>query len=300
MLRFSALLIAAIWTQLAFAQPSAGVYDTKERYFGEKGAYSTSRLRVHDAIIDEVLQKGPSSERPVILFTAGQSGSGKSTVVKSLVQQGVLPESEFIVIDSDLLQRKLPEFAEFRRLAPDLADQMVYREARDLTTRLVRRALQLNKKIVLEGTMANSRPYLELMEHMSKHHPNYAKFVLHVSADPALQKARVEARAKRTGRVLPPSVMARTGDPYQKSINELLPHLDGVFDVVNNERPVMSGVRLKGTVFGIDLPLAEGMRSVLESHGDLSSYFGLKTKRPCVGPLLGGLKTAVSRTGSGY
>lgn len=123
----------------------------KYRLSGEKNEaiYTPDRLTLHNAIIEEfVINKiKPSmmSEQPkVFIMLGGRAGSGKSSGFR-----GVAYNEDFIVLDSDEIKARLPEYKGWNA-------EEVHEESGDILEKCLQAARELKLNVVIETTMGTT------------------------------------------------------------------------------------------------------------------------------------------------
>jgi len=134
----------------------------------EKGAEPTNatvwtkdRQKLHDKIVDDILKENnPKPQKnPDFFMTGGGSASGKSIMLK----KSPLPKGT-VVIDSDEIKKRLPEFVEMQKKggkAAKAAAGYVHEESSYLSKRLMRESAQRRYHTMLDGTGDNSLKSLE-------------------------------------------------------------------------------------------------------------------------------------------
>ena len=123
--------------------------------------WTKDRQKLHDKIVDDILKENnPKPQKnPDFFMTGGGSASGKSIMLK----KSPLPKGT-VVIDSDEIKKRLPEFVEMQKKggkAAKAAAGYVHEESSYLSKRLMRESSQRRYHTMLDGTGDNSLKSLE-------------------------------------------------------------------------------------------------------------------------------------------
>jgi phosphoglycolate phosphatase-like HAD superfamily hydrolase len=120
-------------TTLELEDPLASpTFVTIERYARNyakwKYAFIPSRLKVHADILAQISGTVGPSPKPLVLFTSGSFGSGKSTVIERLVNSQLIQADHFAWIDPDDIRERVPEYQKFKAVDPKNAGSLVHLE----------------------------------------------------------------------------------------------------------------------------------------------------------------------------
>lgn len=119
----------------------------------QKTFYSKAREGLHSSIIEDLRRGVGRSHRkkPLAIFMAGGSGTGKSTLIKMLKAEDEDLRNNSVTIDPDKVKAKLPEFDELRGSGDVWAAQAVHEESSDVTKQLVAMTLEDKQDMILDG-----------------------------------------------------------------------------------------------------------------------------------------------------
>ena len=132
-------------------------------------------------------------KRPILVFTAGCMGSGKTHTLHALYHQGRFPLTQFLTVDPDEIRRHLPEFSEFVQCHPELAGHLTRKEAGYISELLTLAALERQHNVVIDGSLRDSDWYVVYFSKMRELYPTLYIAILHILAprDVVYQRAKV-------------------------------------------------------------------------------------------------------------
>lgn len=106
-------------------------------------------------LTDEQMQIAPAVEKPVAVFTAGQPGSGKSSVVNRVSVNFEVLGAPPAVIDADEVRPNIPYMQD--RIAKGDLDipEAAYGDAGTVAARMMQLAAEARRNIVYDGTLSN-------------------------------------------------------------------------------------------------------------------------------------------------
>lgn len=239
-MKFIYLIPILIWSISLSAQD---IFDTSVRFSDGKNNYRPDRVALHSLIINKYLMKFkalPKRKTPVIIFMAGGPGSGKSTGMKALNRAGILRLKRYVVVDSDAVKEFIPEYADFKKLNMKRAASLVHEESSYLKDRIFRLGVEARVNIILDGTLSNYRKYDKVISGL-KPLRNSIKIIYVKASLPELLR-RVDARAARTGRMVPHSYVKKSVKSIQQSISGLQNKVDATFHIDNEKKPKIEKV----------------------------------------------------------
>lgn len=179
--------------------------DTQKAY-KVNGEYTPERQKLHDEIVskffDHVKTVKPGEQKVAVLM-AGGTASGKSTILKKIMSGAAM--SHFVNVDPDGIKEELPEFREGLEKNAKNAAFMVHEESSDIADALREKAIKEGRHIILDGTMKNTEKYEALIKRLKKE--GYRVHGVMVDTDVDSAKAASDARANRSGRFVPHSVI---------------------------------------------------------------------------------------------
>lgn len=199
--------------------------DTFDRHKVGQG-FTPQREKLHTTIIDDALKGATPVEKPVALMTGGGPASGKSV----LAREGHVPSlKNAVIIDSDEIKKLLPEYKLGTKLGDPNAAAFAHEESSFLSKKILNRAAETNRNIVLDGTGDSSFESLKRKTDALRAGGQTLK-ANYVTVDTAEAIRRNEARALRTGRMVPNSFVSET----HKNISAIFPRAlkENLFDEV--------------------------------------------------------------------
>ena len=118
--------------------------------------WTKDRQKLHDKIVEDIInENNPKPQKnPEFFMTGGGSASGKSIMLK----KSPLPKGT-VVIDSDEIKKRLPEFSAMQKKGGEIAEAAagyVHEESSYLSKRLMRETAQRRYHTMLDGTGDNS------------------------------------------------------------------------------------------------------------------------------------------------
>lgn len=200
--------------------------DTKSKYVQDDGSYTPERSRLHEAIIGGIIGSAPAVSEPTVYMMGGGPASGKSRIIKSGTV--TLPENA-ATIDSDDIKRQLPEYQEMQG-KDDSAAAYSHEESSHLSKAAMAAGTGKRANVVMDGTGDSSYEKLKgKVENWRKHGHKIVAHYVTVDTDEAVKRS--QARAERTGRRVPESVIRET----HASVSAVFPQAvaDGLFDDVS-------------------------------------------------------------------
>jgi dephospho-CoA kinase len=192
------------------------------------------RCKLQDEVIDATLQRHAAAtaaypprkkKRPMLLFTAGAMGAGKSHFLSTL------PFS-FVLIDPDELMSKLPRYARpcapgstFGQGSPVLQEleqsTRLRHEARLCTEVILLAAMQRGNDIVTDGSLRSYTWYLAQIPMLRRRFPDYRVELVHIHCPLHEVLRRAQKRSLRTGREVPPALIERSWKDSRRAISVL-------------------------------------------------------------------------------
>ncbi len=244
---------------------------THALYGDGKGDFTEERVStVHDPIIDRLLRSASgeplapapdeATGRPVALFMAGGTASGKSTATRLPENADFTPE-QAVFIDSDAIKELLPEYQEMmgangpdgQPTTPDrFAAVSVHQESKFIARRLQAIAEKRRLNLVLDGTGNSAVGWFpSAMMHLAS--AGYLVDAFYVNADTDVALSRAVGRVKETGRWVPEKIHREThrmvsaafaergrvdGEPEEEGGEPTQTEVPSVMDLVQDGRVV--------------------------------------------------------------
>jgi len=196
--------------------------DSMSTHRDANGNWTAERQKMHDGIVQDHLKGKTPVDNPVSYMTGGGPASGKSHAMK----QFDMPENT-VVIDSDAIKGKLPEYKSMMDAKDPRAAAYVHEESSYLSKRILKEASEQKYNTMLDGTGDSSidglRSKTETMRKGGrKVEANY------VTVDTEVAVARNLQRAEKTGRYVPESVVRGTHASVSRVVPQALS--EGLFD----------------------------------------------------------------------
>ncbi len=220
-----------------------------------KYEFIPSRKKLHAEIVKKIAGNSSPTERPLILFTSGSFGSGKSTTIGKLVDLNILPATDFNWIDPDKIRELVPEYQKFRTLSPTNAGTLVHLEVGLIQELVFEQAAKNGQPIIMEGTLRSYEWNKSEFDRIRKLYPQYRIGILALKADEAIAEKRVHDRAKTEGREIPSAYIAQVAKDVPQTLKQLEPFADFTLEVVNNDLPTITRVRVGDNEQTLELPL---------------------------------------------
>lgn len=190
--------------------------------------YSTERQALHQQIIQE-LTAGytAATDQPLAIYLGGGTASGKSSLSKMLVQSFRDENEQVIVIDSDHIKQRLPEYQEWLKRDPEQAASFTHDESSEIADMLYERCTGQRLNVIYDGTMKNTVKYSKLID-MAKDR-GYA--VSAVLADVPLEEAfrRAEIRFQIEKRRVPETIIRQSHEQVPMTFHQLKDKLDSFY-----------------------------------------------------------------------
>lgn len=202
-------------------------HDTQSQYKRADGTYTPERAALHEKIVNEAFAGVTKVERPSVYFIGGGVASGKSTIFNDPLAR--LPTNA-VHIDADAVKGQLPEYREMIAAGNRNAAGFTHEESTDITALMVQRAGTAGVDTIYDGIGNSSidklRAKVETLR--ARGQRSIATYVT-VPTETAI--ARAIARGQKTGRMIPPSVIAELHANVSKVFPEVV--RQGIFDHVN-------------------------------------------------------------------
>jgi len=198
------------------------------------GTYSfdPERQKMHDAIISKWLTHDADGNKvarqrektPTMMVLGGGPASGKSNIVRSGLTDAYSGKDP-VLVNPDEMKAELPEYVAMARDRDPMASVLAHEESSYLAKRLQKAAIENGYNITVDGTGDTSVASLSKKIDAArkagyKVNGSYAT----IPMDMAVQRA--EARAQKTGRGVPESIIRGT----HASVSRILPQAIGKFD----------------------------------------------------------------------
>ena len=205
---------------------------TSRNYFEEGSANKLYKKRdeLHKNILQSILDKYRSSNKPRVHFLLGSIGSGK-TSVKDKILKDERNKTDFVFINFDDLKKQLPEYELLKELNPKKAAQFVQSESAKLTGKLFKKAVQKKCHIIFEKNIRKDKEgKIQLKEEIMKAVKKGYLIFVHVVFLDSYEEAwkRVEKRAEEIRRFVPK-------EEVKKTFNNLFLNFNALYRSLSNE-----------------------------------------------------------------
>lgn len=201
-----------------------------EKYLESDGAggvrFNAERQALHDQIVTDLTAGKPSQAEPRYVMMGGGPAAGKSSI---LGKDGVdVPgEADSVHVDSDGIKGKLPEYQAMTAAKDPSAAAFSHEESSFLAKRVQATAFANSQDVVLDGT-GDSSPDSVRKKISAARASGYSVEANYVTIDTDEAVARATARAAKTGRVVPETVIRST----HASVSRVFPEIAGDFDSI--------------------------------------------------------------------
>lgn len=197
-------------------------YGTREIY-SKNDKYNPERSEFHKEVIKDYIKNG-STKEGTSYFMGGAPATGKSSIIDS--GDVVLPKG-ILVVDSDEIKGKLPEYNEMiRRKEPESAAR-AHEESSKLSKDIIKTASKKGFDIVNDGV--GDGKYESVVKKVEEQRKAGKRVVAnYVTTDTEVSLQRARQRAERTGRKVPEDYIKS----MHKEISTLVPKLakNKIFD----------------------------------------------------------------------
>ncbi len=217
-----------------------GRFTTKEaakhtdiKWKDEKGNYKPERLKLHNAIVDQInTEAGESHKKPLAVLMGGGSATGKSTLRNVTVMAALKGEGQSAgIVDSDDIKNSIPEY---KTLGRDIAARTVHDESSDIANYALDTLIKNKKNLIFDGTMKNYKKYSAMIERLKKEGYEVQILIADCPLEVAIERAT--KRAKETGRKVPTEIIEESHRSVPEAFVKLKSLVDryDVFDTSGN------------------------------------------------------------------
>ena len=210
---------------------------TAETFKNEDGTYKEERKAIHDKIIEDKIANVKSSDKPVAILTGGGSGSGKSSVIQSALGDF---KNDMVHVDADDIKKDIPEYRDMVSKNNPNAAALAHDESSDLTSEMINRSIEGKKPFIYDSTMKNVPKFEKLVTKLKEN--GYEVHILFADLPLEEAKVRAAARAQRTGRKVPDSIIEESHRGAINGLKSLSSLVDGVtvFSTAGDPPPKMA------------------------------------------------------------
>jgi predicted kinase len=175
--------------------------------------------------------------KPKAIFLAGPAGSGKSYVIKQLIQP-----DQFNVVNIDDTYEELLKTAGLGMSQKDFNPEELSQaaklmgQAQKVTKEKYATLLSQRKNVIIDGTGAAIKPLLKKKEELEA--LGYETFMIMIWVSPITSLERNLSRGSNNGRSLLPQIVLRTWRDVNKNIDEYKRIFGDNFVLINNNPEV--------------------------------------------------------------
>lgn len=193
---------------------------TNVRYKNIGGNYKPGRQRRHNTIISNAMKGGDvaaEGEKPVVIFMGGGAAAGKSTIISKLLDTGVIPDHQYVMINPDDIKALLPETQQVKAKGDSRSAMVVHEESNDIAQQLNIKAASERKHIIIDKTLADPAKSMEWMRYYRDH--GYEVMFIGVTVDPVEALLRAKQRYYNIGRLPPPRAMVKAHRGFNSGVD---------------------------------------------------------------------------------
>jgi predicted ABC-type ATPase len=157
----------------------------------ERNAWRTS-------VVEQILSTGVPvvGRSPKFYFISGGAGSGKTTIVKLLTNQGILNQNQTVYINSDDIKVMDPIYINLTSIGEFRAAEVVHKDSSNLASIVLERAINSGYDIILDAVMGSlDKAQLTLNVLNAK---NYEIYLIGVTVDCDIAIQRASSRAMKS------------------------------------------------------------------------------------------------------
>ena len=175
---------------------------TQKLYSDCKGNYNQERIVIHNRILDDIfinadIAKPKQGNKPTFIMLGGRGGSGKTKFGKA-GDAKVYSKKNFILLNSDIIKRKLPEYRGINACE-------IHEESIDILNKAVNISVQKGLNVVLDGSMSDFGYCENLLRQFSKSGYNIEMYFMYLPREKAAERAMV--RFKFNNRYVPLNIL---------------------------------------------------------------------------------------------
>ncbi|KAI9023365.1 zeta toxin-domain-containing protein [Hyaloraphidium curvatum] len=196
-----------------------------------------AELRQHwqDSLVQSISARSPPVDAPFLIYTAGPPGAGKSYVLSWMSEKGYLPLENVVQIDPDRIKAAMPEWPHYLKQVGEKAAALCHRESGLIAELVQHVAMEERQNIWVDGTLKDANYFTTLFKQFAVDYPHYRICLIKISAPEEVLRQRIEARAKKTGRSVPPEVIKEGLEGVDRSLQILTPLVHFVAHVSNGD-----------------------------------------------------------------
>lgn len=176
-----------------------------------RGKYTKQRTAIHNQIMRKFLRQDTRTKSPDVYVFGGVGGSGKSSVLAKLVKEKAM------TINNDDIKKELAKYdpSPIKRF-PLLHATFLHEESSDIEKKLLAKAIQSKKDIILDRTLASFAKQKKILQGIKDN--GYKITVLGTNLPPHIAMIRVASRSVNKGRFVPYDVIKKKGNKTNASV----------------------------------------------------------------------------------
>lgn len=213
---------------------------------------------------EKILASKPSSLKPTVILVAGPMGTGKSTIVETLLSKNILNEHEWIIIDPDQIKKEIPLF---QRASNKIAvADALHLEAADLTRTLVKQAVSQKKNFIVYASLANMSSLTDSMKLISNAPDEINTVLVNVQSPLSTILKRNELRKMNGGHFVNPDKIRYAYEEGPKNLEKIKRHFNVILEIDNSDSPVITRIEKVGTKTKVSFPL-KSFNQAIQTNG---------------------------------
>lgn len=210
---------------LTQTDPVTGVRPSSAAYVRPDGTFTPERQALHDQIVSDALKGTAPTDDPHLVMMGGGPASGKSEMTRSGLVE--LPQNA-VQNDPDAIKSQIPEAKDLQLDGDKSWAAVSHEESSYLSARITAAAYETSRSMVLDSTGDSTLEKLSAKIE-DAHAAGFKVDANYITVHPDTGTARALARAEKTGREVPESVVRNT----YASISSVFPQAAEKFDSVN-------------------------------------------------------------------
>lgn len=199
--------------------------------------YSNARYKLlHERVRQEKLAEAdtpPPDVKPVCFLFGGGGGSGKSSVINSIVKPLIdsLPY-KFAYVDSDEIKTHMPECDMYQKEDRKTAASRLHTESAVICNDCIKAMVQNRKCFAYDGVMGDYYRYDTLIHHLNK-----AGYEIHIVAVDVPTMTALERASKRE-RYVPPKFLISGHEDFADAFRDIINLNIDSFALYDNSQPL--------------------------------------------------------------
>lgn len=207
--------------------------------------FAVPRATFRTEVVRILADNCPSgTEQPIVYFTGGGYGSGKTTVLSWLTNEGILsPDLAFPALQGvDYCKQLIPEFNMVKAVADGRASEICQDESRHISRLLFDRLIEEKRSFAWDSSMSDKSASIVRIEEAKE--SGYRVGLIAVLTDLQVATRRAMQRAKETQRFAHPNFFAGSHTAFRQHLEEYWDMVDEGFILENSEDDVGDGPKL--------------------------------------------------------